>query len=177
MPTDIALTMVLVSSASLSTIPPFFEPGAPPPTLPILLAQTEVGATDIPIKLLAQEEIGSGPTVARSSRSTPRHHPYPKSTRKQHSPLKPQSNPTYDDVAPSETGATETDSESLVTDSEIESESDTPLIPKPDGEAGRPNRGGYNLEKALKWEHKKYIRVKVRGRFVSPAHGLFIVFA
>ena len=91
--------MVLVSSASLTTIPPFFEPGAPPPTLPILLAQTEVGATDIPVKLLAQEEIGSGPTVARSSRSMLRYHPYPKSTRKQHPSLKPQANPTHDDDA------------------------------------------------------------------------------
>jgi len=160
------LTMVLVSSASLTTIPPFFEPGAPPPTLPILLAQTEVGATDIPVKLLAQEEIGSGPTVARSSRSMLRYHPYPKSTRKQHPSLKPQANPTHDDDAPSGIAVNETDSElTSVTDSEIESESDTPLIPKPDGEAGRPNRGGYNLEKALEWEHKKYIRVKVRGLF------------
>ncbi|KAG1765475.1 hypothetical protein EV702DRAFT_1204571 [Suillus placidus] len=25
-------------------------------------------------------------------------------------------------------------------------------IPKPDGEAGHPSRGGYNLEKALKWD-------------------------
>jgi len=52
------------NSASFTTIPPFFEPGAPPPTSPILIAQTEVGIVDTPCKLLAQEEIGSGPTVA-----------------------------------------------------------------------------------------------------------------
>lgn len=36
------------------------------------------------------------------------------------------------------------------------------LIPKPDGEAGRPGRGGYNLEQALGWEAKKYQSIKVR---------------
>ncbi|KAG2151509.1 hypothetical protein DEU56DRAFT_908351 [Suillus clintonianus] len=29
-------------------------------------------------------------------------------------------------------------------------------IPQPDGEAGRPSRGGYNLEKALKWDADRF---------------------
>ncbi|KAG1856271.1 hypothetical protein C8R48DRAFT_546714, partial [Suillus tomentosus] len=29
-------------------------------------------------------------------------------------------------------------------------------IPKPDGEAGRPGRGGYNLENALKWDAGRF---------------------
>ncbi|KAG1791716.1 uncharacterized protein HD556DRAFT_1445072 [Suillus plorans] len=29
-------------------------------------------------------------------------------------------------------------------------------IPKPDGEAGRPSHGGYNLEKALKWDAGRF---------------------
>ena len=75
--------------ASLITISPFFEPGAPPPALPILIAQTEVGIVDTPCKLLAQEEIGSGPTVAWSARSSARYTPYPKSTSKHPLPPKP----------------------------------------------------------------------------------------
>jgi hypothetical protein len=35
-------------------------------------------------------------------------------------------------------------------------------IPKPDGEAGRPNRGGYNLESALKWDTNRFKTFKVR---------------
>ena len=155
-----SFTMVLVPSASLTTIPPFFEPGAPPPMLPILIAQTEVGAVDTPVKLLAQEEIGSGPTVTRSSRYTTRYTPYPRSVPKQHS-YKHQPKLTSDDPASSENNATDSE---LMSDTDSDTDSDTSqLIPKPDGEAGRPGRGGYNLEEALKWEHKKYLRVKVCG--------------
>jgi hypothetical protein len=145
--------MVVVPSASLTSIPPFFEPGAPPPTLPILIAQTEVGVVDAPCKLLAQEEIGSGPTVARSARSSARYTPYPKSASKQALPSKPRHNKGPDeDASDSElTSISDTDSES----------DDSHLISKPEGEAGRPGRGGYNLEEALKWEHKKYLKVKV----------------
>lgn len=35
------------------------------------------------------------------------------------------------------------------------------LIKKPIGEAGRPGRGGYNLKLKLKWEARKYKKVKV----------------
>jgi len=34
-------------------------------------------------------------------------------------------------------------------------------IPKPVGEAGRPGRGGYNLEKTLRWSPKSFKKVKV----------------
>ncbi|KAL0060292.1 hypothetical protein AAF712_012915 [Marasmius tenuissimus] len=37
-----------------------------------------------------------------------------------------------------------------------------PMIPKPEGEAGRPRRGGYNLEEQLKWDDKFMKQVKVR---------------
>jgi hypothetical protein len=33
---------------------------------------------------------------------------------------------------------------------------DAPKIPKPKGEAGRSNSGGYNLQEALGWEEKRY---------------------
>lgn len=41
-------------------------------------------------------------------------------------------------------------------------------IPKPDGEAGRPNRGGYNLSQVLNWTGQDFEAVKVR----VPAHHL-----
>lgn len=36
----------------------------------------------------------------------------------------------------------------------------TPMIEKPPGEAGRPGRGGYNLEKTLGWDSKTLAAVK-----------------
>ncbi len=148
--------MVLLPSASLITIPPFFEPGAPPPTLPILIAQTELGFVDSPCKLLAQEEIGSGPTVARSARSSGRYSPYPKSASKRSLSSKAH-NEDHDEGSDGDTSNSELTS---INDTDSESD-DSHLIAKPDGEAGRPGRGGYNLEDALKWEHKKYLKVKV----------------
>jgi len=35
-------------------------------------------------------------------------------------------------------------------------------IPKPPGEAGRKNCGGYNLEAELNWTHSKYEEFMVR---------------
>lgn len=144
---------ILVSTPSLLTIPPFYEPGAPPPILPILIAQTEVGTTKRPDKLLAQEDLGTGPTRNHTSNSTHRFTPYPKRQPSKHSRS---STPKHRDLTP----GTESDGESQ-SDSSDSATSEDHLIPKPDGEAGRPGRGGYNLEEALGWEHKKYCRIKV----------------
>ncbi|KAG6371890.1 hypothetical protein JVT61DRAFT_3269 [Boletus reticuloceps] len=38
--------------------------------------------------------------------------------------------------------------------------SDDSKIPKPPGEPGRPGRGGYNLETALDWNHKTFVKFK-----------------
>jgi len=142
---------ILVSTPSLLTIPPFYEPGAPPPTLPILIAQTEVGNIERPDKLLAQEELGTGPVRKHSSNSAHRFSPYQPS---KYSPSS--STPKLRDLTP----GTDSDDGSE-SDSSASATSEDHLIPKPDGEAGRPGRGGYNLEVALGWEHKKYCRIKV----------------
>ena len=149
-------TASLVSTPSLLTIPPFYEPGAPPPTLPILIAQTEVGNIERPDKLLAQEDLGTGP-ARKHTKTSHRFAPYPNAaSRCQPSKHSRSSTQKHRDVTP----ATESDGDS---DSDSGSAtSEEPLIPKPDGEAGRPGRGGYNLEEALGWEHKKYRRIKVR---------------
>ena len=134
---------------SLQTIPPFYDPGAPPPTLPILIAQTEVGNIEWPVKLLVQEELGTGPASKSTSKSTHRFTPYPKKHSRSLT-LKHR-----DDV----TSGTESDRAS---ESDLDSAtSEDNLIPKPDGEAGRPGWGGYNLEKTLRREHKKYCHIKV----------------
>jgi len=131
-----------VLSASLTTIPPFFEL-----MLPILIVQTEVGAVDIPVKLLVQEEIGSGPTVILSSRSMTHYTPYPKSSPKQHL-YNHQPKPTSDNPASLENNVTDS---KLMSDTNSDTESNaSQLIPKPDGEAGQPGQGGYNFEEALK---------------------------
>jgi hypothetical protein len=153
-PTLIALSMSaasLVSTPSFLTIPPFYEPGAPPPTLPILIAQTDVGNIERPGKLLAQEDLGTGPTRKHTSNSSHRISPKAAS-RRQHFRS---STPKHRDLTPGaeSDGETQSDSDSATSDDQ--------LIPKPDGEAGRPGRGGYNLEEALGWEHKKYRRIKV----------------
>ena len=144
--------MVLVVSASLAEIPPFFEPGAPPPTLPILLAQTEVGNIFSPLKLLAEEEIGPGPVMVCSlvkNRPTP----YQKPSAARTGLPKPLPTTAVPDM--------ESIDGDVDSDQDSESSDDGALIPKPNGEAGRPGRGGYNLEDALGWHAKEYSRFKV----------------
>lgn len=161
--------MVLTASAAMIKIPPYFEPGAPPPTLPILIAQTEIGNAQTPGKLLAQEEIGLGPTVTRlpyrKRRTTPSHFPLRSSTPKlkvtsRSSSIPP--NGTLKSVS-LDVESMNSDSESSLSslsDSESDDDNDL-LIPKPKGEAGRPGRGGYNLEDTLAWEAKDYRKIKV----------------
>lgn len=49
-----------------------------------------------------------------------------------------------------------------MSDSEGSGNEDKPnRIPKPKGEAGRSNSGGYNLKKALGWEDERYIEFTV----------------
>ena len=161
--TSIFATMVITASASMIEISPYFEPGAPPPTLPILIAQTEIGNAQTPGKLVAQEEIGSGPTVARlpypKRHTTPSHFPLRSSTPKLKFTSKSSKRPNTTSVSLDESVNSESESSlSSLSDSESDDEL---LIPKPKGEAGRPGRGGYNLENTLGWEGKDYQKMKV----------------
>ena len=136
-----------LAPSSLLTIPPFYESGTPPPTLPILIAHTEVGNIERPNKLLAQEELGTGRASKSASNTTHRFTPYPK----KHS----------QSLTPKHQGVTSESESDRASESDSDSASEDYLIPKPDGEVGRPGRGGYSLEQALRWEHKKYSKVKV----------------
>lgn len=144
--------------AFFSVITPFFKPSAPPPTLPIPLAQTELGTlTCIPGKVLAQEEISrlhSRADVSSAPAVNLQHPPYMKPILQRSNRLKPTTKPT---ALPARYESPSTSSES----SSEESDSDDEQIPKPSGEAGRPGRGGYNLEDALDWDPKDFAKLKV----------------
>lgn len=43
----------------------------------------------------------------------------------------------------------------------LSTDSNGSKIPKPEGEAGRPGRGGYNLEKSLNWDADRFKKLKV----------------
>lgn len=119
----------LTVSALLAEIPPFFEPGAPPPTLPILLAQTEVGSVISLPKLLVEEEIGTGPILMHSLVKS---HPAPYW---KHSTAGPPLN-SYPTVVVLDTESRDRDYDD--SDQDLESSDDGTLIPKPNGKAGWP---------------------------------------
>jgi hypothetical protein len=146
--------------AFFSVIAPFFEPSTPPPTLPIPLAQTELGTlTCTPNKVLAQEEISHFHLGSRADMSSApavdlQHPPYVKPIMHCGNCLKPTTKPT---ALPARYKSPSTSSE-LPSE---ESDSDDEQIPKPSGKAGRPGRGGYNLEDALDWDPKDFAKLKV----------------
>lgn len=142
---------ILVLTPSLLTIPPFYEPGAPPPTLPILIAQTEIGDIEQQNKLLAQEELGTDPVHKHSLNSTHQFSLYQPS---KHSWL------SLTLKLRGLTPGTESDGESE-SDSLDSATSEDHLILKPDSEVSQSGQEGYNLEVALGWEHKKYCHIKV----------------
>jgi hypothetical protein len=121
---------------SISDLPtPLFEPGAPPVALPIPIAHT-VLRNELAIPL-AHEEL---------------RRPNQKTTRNavaKHPPLFFRS-PSPCSVA----------SSSEISDAETDSEMES-LIKKPDGEAGRPGRGGYTLEDAVCLATKDYNYLRV----------------
>ena len=137
----------LIMSPLSKDVPHFFKPGAPPPPQPILIAQTEIGYNQAPPKLLALEELGPGPTRRQPS---PRPSPYRKCAQAQNnSKLDTNRSARSDSESPSESS------------SESDGEDGVQLIPKPNGKAGRPGRGGYNVEESLGWPAKEYRQLKV----------------
>ncbi|KJA15065.1 hypothetical protein HYPSUDRAFT_59024 [Hypholoma sublateritium FD-334 SS-4] len=183
-------------------IPPFYEANdiSPHPTLPILLAQTEL-IVQQPQELLATQEIGprSSPLADRHQRARVRFTPNKarvgapsvsreatpgRLTRGRDSSTAPPSR--SGSAAPSEHedwssnrggsappadrartrgnstsragSAAPPDRDQTRRDSDAYSDE---LIPKPEGEAGRPKRGGYNLQTALGWPTNEYLRFKL----------------
>lgn len=150
-------------------IPPFYDPNnntaASHPTLPILLAQTEI-AIHQPPKLLATQEIATSSNISGPDRHERSRVHFRGSSRgktplnrgvstppSRSSPAPGGSRARSVSKAPSDRDHTSRDGDS---DSEFGG-----LIPKPPGEAGRPSRGGYNLQKQLGWPAADYMRFKV----------------
>ena len=131
--------------ANTTPCTPLYEPGAPPPPLPLLTAQTNLFDNPFRPTTLVDTEIlhKGGPT------------PRAKQVRNR-SPSPLTLVPTSDsDILDSDA------SDSSESGSECSTDSDGRTIPKPPGEAGQPGCGGYTLEDALDWNPSAFKKLKV----------------
>lgn len=185
-------------SPHTKSVPPFFEPSAPPPALPLLTCHTElllsglqhappVFTQDLPIQsqstlqtsntpftashvtpypTILQPDTdldhGSHSSVQYSRPPTPRPST-PRSQKRevtfslngQDSPITDSSGTTSDTTSDTETSAP---SSPVVVPPPVLDEG---KVPKPEGEAGRPGRGGYNLQRVLEWHPTQYDQLLV----------------
>jgi hypothetical protein len=127
----------------------FFKVTAPPPPLPLLSAHTDLFYATPPFTLISQEEI---PQRAGTSKHL---------GQRQNESNSNTVNPLYydNDGAPDEDSSMDSETDCIM-GSEVENDEDN-LIAKPPGEAGRPGRGGYNLQEALNWTPASYKTLKV----------------
>ena len=147
-----SLSLVALSlEMSPTSVPAFTDPSLPLPVIPVLSSHIDLVFTP-PIILSSQEELvfipAAPPTTVklipqpahRKSTLQPAHHPVPES---------------------SSTDNNMSDGASL--ESSLTSiESGTIKISKPEGEAGRPGRGGYNLKAQLAWNPATFLKLKVQ---------------
>lgn len=144
--------------ASSTPFSPFYEPGAPPPPLPLLTAQTDLIDNPLrPLRLTNAEPLPRSGT-ARATTSA-----HPRLTKVTSSRCTSPPSDSSSDPNLSESGSDI--SELSDSDSSSDSGSADVKIPKPPGEAGRPGRGGYTLEEALDWNSKTFKKLKVRSPF------------
>ncbi|KIM51282.1 hypothetical protein SCLCIDRAFT_143610 [Scleroderma citrinum Foug A] len=135
---------------SPTSVPAFTDPSLPLPVIPVLSSHIDLVFTP-PIILSSQEELvfipAAPPTTVklipqpahRKSTPQPAHHPVPESS--------------------------STDNNNMSDGASLESsltsiESGTIKISKPEGEAGRPGRGGYNLKAQLAWNPATFLKLK-----------------
>ena len=130
-----------------TSITPFFEPGAPAHTMHLLTSKTKF----LPAQstTILTQELPRAPT-----------RPKVESSKGPHKLIPPRclSAPFSEDdscSSPSDPDNSDELSHSITSDSD----SDDGLIPKPPGEAGRPQRGGYNLELELSWDPRQILKV------------------
>ncbi|OBZ69754.1 hypothetical protein A0H81_10353 [Grifola frondosa] len=150
-------------------VDPYFDPGAPPPPIPLLTSQTDLYSTVHQTSLLAEEELLPADDSTSRRRSYHRsavHFPYKKPDKLKF-PSKTKNGSIPADVA-SESSATSDTSPESSSDESQSSESEEDQIRKPDGEAGRPRSGGYNLESELKWHPSDFKKLKVQSIYQKP---------
>ncbi|KIM64207.1 hypothetical protein SCLCIDRAFT_23549 [Scleroderma citrinum Foug A] len=136
---------------SPTSVPAFADPSLPLPVIPVLSSHINLVFTP-PIILSSREELvfipAAPPTTVKlipqpahcKSTLQPAHHPVPESSS------------TDDDDDMSDGASLESSLTSL--------ESGTIKIPKPEEEAGRPGRGGYNLKAQLAWNPATFSKLK-----------------
>ena len=177
------------------TVPPFFESGAPPPTLPLLTYHTELllnglhhvpplYTQELPVQPQSIHPIANShiaitsvtlhtfpllPDISFGSESaTPTQNflpPTPHSS--SHQPRSPTPRLQRREVTFSIANDTTSDSSSK-TDSPtppspriIPADLDDGKIQKPEGEVGRPGRGGYNLQHVLQWQPQQFSQLQI----------------
>lgn len=134
----------------------------PPP--PIIAARMEFPAFSIP----QYRERSSTPDTPGERSSTPKRYATPKRTsmpsRRDANPVRKRrprgTSVTFENNMDSESSLSSLSDEDDE-DSEGDREVSTSKIPKPPGEAGRPQSGGYNLQDKLDWNDRTYESVVV----------------
>lgn len=155
-----------VSSKPVSA---FVEPGPPPPPVPVLSSHVDL-LSNATIVLCSRQDLLFFLTTPSPLHPGPAHRPTPAVVRA--TPHAPPARATTPHPAvrgasqpPSTVDEGEDDSMSDAGSSESSLTSLESLgnkIPKPDGEPGRPGRGGYNLEAQLAWDSTTFSKLKVR---------------
>lgn len=142
------------------SVPAFFEPGAPPPPMPLLVIETDIVdlcPDVVPLRHLDIDMVKPMHIV--------RVCPPPSSSLRHRSASaapKPQSQDsdvanTSDDESPLSSLSDESDDD----DEDMQLGGDVIEIPKPAGEVGRPNRGGYKLEGVMECSPGRMVLFKV----------------
>jgi hypothetical protein len=143
----------------------FYEPEGPPKPLPLLTYHTEIFCPTSSFVLISPHEEMAFSTLTLRGRPRVSHvfaaMPSPSITpmpSRSHTPKVTKSVSFLAEQIPQKN-----DPEEMSTYSSLSSIHSCELkIPKPEGEVGRPNRGGYNLEKALHWDAKRFKKFKAR---------------
>jgi hypothetical protein len=147
----------------IRSVPTYFISRAEPPPLVLLLAQTDLGRENYRL-LSINEEIPHHAAVSQRNRNRSIvHDRYSGSLLK--SERSGQNVTSQDKPAPSpQTTADLTNQGSSLSEEEDDNGSDNQSykFPKPAGEAGRPGRGGYNLQEKLDWPLVKFENFRVR---------------
>ena len=146
------LNMPITTPSQVSpVVPPRRMPSvAPPSRMPSVAPPSRMPSVAPPSRMPSAAPHSQMPTVAPAP-------PVTKSPTVRFRTLTPDNASEYSDLTslPSET-------ESNSSSEDASEETNHRRIPKPSGEPGRPNRGGYNLQTALSWTVRDYKKLKVK---------------
>lgn len=154
---------------SAAPVPAFYEPEGPPKPLPLLTYHTEMFCpTSSHLSISPHEEMAFSTLTLRGRPRVSRDF----ATMSSRSITHMRSRSPTPKVSKSVSFSAEqipqkNDPENMSTYSSLSSMQSGELkIPKPEGEAGRPGRGGYNLETALHWDASRFKKFKVRSNIM-----------